>query len=182
MRLRPALWQTCRVVANETRLQLLQVLYSNGELTVTQLASLTGMSASNASFQLKILRERGLVICRRKKMEVFYRVQANDAVAFAPEIIAALQDCFERAVSLQTLIRNATAFTHERRIEILRALHGRSLGAAELQELTGMSSSALWRHLDKLIRRGCVKTRDRTYRISRVSNPLGRALLNLAVR
>lgn len=182
MRLPLTLWHTCRLIANEPRLQLLQFLFSKGELTVMQLASLTGMSPSNASFQLKMLRERGLVVFRREKMEVFYRAEANEAVDFAPEVLDALRDCVKQGIAPKTVIRHATAFTHERRIEIFRALHGRSLSAPALRDVTGMSVSASLRHLDKLVRRGYVNRDGRVYRIGRTGNPLGRTLQKLAVR
>lgn len=182
MRLRRELWRTSRVIASEMRLQLLWVLFEHREITVSRLALEVGMSPPNASLQMKMLREYGLVCCRREKMEVFYRAEANEAVEYAPELMEALRDCYERSISAQTLIRHATAFTHGRRIEIFKALHGRSLNALALQDVTGMSPSALWRHLDKLVQRGYVKETQRMYRIARASNPLGRTLLRLAVR
>ncbi|QHI68936.1 ArsR family transcriptional regulator [Tichowtungia aerotolerans] len=177
----PTLWKTCRVIANETRLQLLWLLFSKGELTVTQIVTETGMSQPNASNQLKALRETGLIVCRRNKMKVFYRAEANPAAAVVPDILEALRDCYEKSVALKTLIRHATAFTHERRIEIFRALHGTSLTAPALRDATGMSPSALWRHLEKLVRRGYVKEADHAYRIGGAGNTLGRTLLKLAV-
>ena len=182
MRLSLALWQTCRVIANELRLHILQSLMDNGELTVAQIASRTEMSPSNASFQLKMLRERGLIVCRREKMEVFCRAEANEAVDFAPELLRALRACFKQGIVPKTMIRHATAFTHERRIEIFRALHGRSLTALALRDVTGMSDSALSRHLDKLVRRGYVQRDGRVCRVGRAGNPLGRTLQKLAVR
>jgi DNA-binding transcriptional ArsR family regulator len=170
------------VIASEVRLQLLWALFEHKEMTVKNLALELGMSPSNASLQLKQLRECGLVCCGRRKMEVFYRAEANEAIEYASELSAALRACFERSVSLPTLIRHATAFTHVRRIEIFKTLHGRSLGSLELCELTGMSPSALFRHLDKLIRRGYVKEQNRTYRVGGAGNALGRTLLKLAAR
>ena len=182
MELRRGLWKTCRVIASETRLQMLWYLFAEGELTVTECGQLMGLSLSNTSFQLKMLRECGLVISRREKMEMFCRAEANSAVEFAPDVLEALRRCHERGVSFKTLIRHATAFTHERRIEILRALRGRSLTALALRDATGMSSSALCRHLDKLMRRGYVRSVDRSCRIGIPANTLGRMLLKLATR
>ncbi len=182
MELRRGLWKTCRVIASETRLQILWFLFAEGELTVTECGQLMGLSPSNTSFQLKMLREYGLVVSRREKMEVLCRAEANSAVEFAPEVLAALQDCYENAVAFKTLIRHATAFTHERRTEIFRALRGRSLTARALRDATGMSSSALRRHLDKLMRRGYVKSTKGVCCIGVPANTLGRTLLKLAAR
>ncbi|MBC8207215.1 MAG: winged helix-turn-helix transcriptional regulator [Kiritimatiellales bacterium] len=180
MELRRGLWKTCRVIASETRLKMLWYLFAEGELTVMECSQFMRLSPSNTSFQLKMLRECGLVISRREKMEVFCRAEANSAVEFAPEVLEALRRCHELGVSFKTLIRHATAFTHERRIEILRALRGRSLSALALRDATGMSSSAFCRHLDKLIRRGYVRNLDRSCRIGIPANTLGRTLLKLA--
>lgn len=180
MELRRGLWKTCRVIASETRLQMLWYLFAEGELTVTRCGQLTGLSPSNTSFQLKMLRECGLVVSRRKKMEVFCRAEANSAVEFAPEVLEALRRCHEQGASFKTLIRHATAFTHERRIEIVRALRGRSLSAQGVRDATGMSPSALCRHLDKLMRRGYVKSVDKKCCVGIPANALGRTLLKLA--
>ena len=182
MELRRGIWQTCRVIASETRLQMLWYLFSEGELTVTECGQLMGLSPSNTSFQLKMLRECGLIVSRREKMEVFCRAEANSAVDFAPEVLAALRDCYKNAVAFKTLIRHATAFTHERRIEIFRALRGRSLTTLALRDATGMSSTALCRHLDKLMRRGYVKRIKGLCRIGIPSDTLGRTLLKLSNR
>ncbi len=182
MRQERTLWKTCRVIASETRLQLLWHLFTEKELSVTEVCRLTGGSSSNTSFQLKLLCECGLVVFRREKMEVLYRSEANSAVKYAPEVLEALRSCHERGVFFKTLIRHATAFTHERRIEIVRALRGRSLSARALRDSTGMSPSAFCRHLDKLMRRGYVKNENHVYRIGGAGNALGRTLLSLAVR
>ena len=61
MELRPALWRTCRVIANETRLQLLWHIFAKGELCVSQLVQRTGATQPNASNQLRALSARGLI-------------------------------------------------------------------------------------------------------------------------
>jgi len=180
--IRRGLWKTCRVIASEPRLQLLWYLFAEEELTVTTCCQLTGLSPSNTSFQLKMLCECGLLVFRRKKMEVFYRAEANSAVNFAPEVLEALRGCYENEVAFKTLVRHATAFTHERRIEIFRALSGRSLTGLALRDATGMSSAAMGRHLDKLMRRGYVTEKEHSYYIGAAGNLLGRTLLKLAVR
>ncbi len=72
-RLRPTLWRTCRVLASETRLDLLQHLFEQGELCVSELAAMTGVSPHNASTQLRALNARGLIARRREKQKVIYR-------------------------------------------------------------------------------------------------------------
>lgn len=181
MKLPPALWQSCRVIACETRLRLLWFIFEEGELSVNPARLLAGISQPGASAQLKALGERGLIIPRREDMRVIYRAEANSAVKFAPELLDALRKCFESPMSFKAIIRQATAFTHERRIEIVRALNGEPLPFAKLMDATGMSSTALSRHLDKLERRGFVKRTEGVYRLGRPRNSLGRTLMRLAL-
>lgn len=181
MKLPPALWRSCRVIACETRLQLLWHIFEEGELSVNPARVLVGISQPSASTQLKALGERGLIVPRREDMRVIYRAEANSAVDFAAELLDALRKCFQTSMSFKTVIWQATAFTHERRIEIVRALNGKQLSSMKLLDATGMSSTALSRHLDKLERRGFVKRTEGIYRLGRQGNTLGRTLMKLAL-
>ncbi len=180
MKLNPTLWRTCRVIASETRLQLLWHIFEEGELYVQELVDRTGVSRPNASNQLRALSARGLITPRREDMRVIYRAEANARISFAPPLLDALRTCFEQSMTFKTIIRQATAFTHERRIEIARALSEKSLLFADLLEITGMSSTALSRHLGKLEDRGVVRGVSGTYHLSRTGNPLGRVLIKIA--
>ncbi len=179
MEIPPGLWITCRVVACETRLRLLWELFEHRELSVNEARFLIGVSQPCASTQLKTLSRCGLIIFRREDMRVIYRAEANSAIRFAPEVLDALRICFERSVSFDAVIRQATAFTHERRIEIVRALNGTPLSFIKLLATTGMSSTALSRHLDKLERRGVVKRAEGLYFIGSSENEPGCTLLRL---
>lgn len=176
MKLRPTLWRTCRVLASNTRLQLLWLIFEEHEISVQEAAQRTGISSCNASNQLRALSARGFITPRRKKMRVFYRAEANTAVDAAPFLLNELKKCYDKNVSFRVIIRQATAFTHERRIEIAHALCDRTLTFQQLVETTGMSPSALSRHLDKLIDRGFVKRQENIYRSSAPGHTLGRAL------
>lgn len=179
MNLNPTLWRTCRVLASETRLQLLWLIFEEQELPVQQMAERTSMSIPNASNQLRALNARGLISLRRKKMMVLYRAEANRAVNTAPILLDTLRTCYEQKMSFKTLIRQVTAFTHERRIEIMSALAEKQLAFHSLAEVTGMSASALSRHLNKLEVRGFVKYRDGFYKRAAPKNPLGRTLFKM---
>lgn len=181
MRLPPALWRSCRVIACETRLRLLWHIMENGELSVNAVRQLAELSQPSASIQLKVLASRGLVVYRREGMQVIYRAEADLAVEFAEELLEALRICYERRISFRTMIRQATAFTHERRVEVVRTLRSGAIAFPELQDKTGMSSSALSRHLDKLERRGFVKRVGGVYKIKAPGGVLGRVLLRLAL-
>ncbi|MEN8254713.1 MAG: metalloregulator ArsR/SmtB family transcription factor [Verrucomicrobiota bacterium] len=180
MKLHPTLWRTCRVVANKTRLRLLWHIFKDGELCVNQLVQQTNTTRPNASQQLRALNARGLITPRREKTKVIYRAEANSGVDFAPELLEALRKCHERSMPFKTVIRQATAFTHERRIKIVRALNGKALSIDGLRDATGISPAALSRHLEKLEVRGFIKRTDKTYRLARPGNLLGRTLIKIA--
>lgn len=176
----PPFWKTCRVLANETRLGLLWFLFGCGEQCVSDLMKRTGMSRPNTSNQLTKLAEYGLIISRREKMKVIYRAEANAAMPFAPPVLEALRECFNQSMSLQTVIRHATAFSHGRRVELIQELKGKSRTFDELHQSTGMSPSALSRHLIKLETRNFVLRNGSLYRYGKPGSVLGRTLLQLA--
>ncbi len=179
-KLRPTLWRTCRVIACETRLQLLGLLFENEGQCVADLAGAVGVSPQNASIQLRALSARGLISPHREKLKVLYRPEVNDDVAHARTILEALRACAEAGMSHETVIRQATAFTHLRRIILVRALDGKRQKFEELQNATGISPSALSQHLAKLEARNFVKNRDGIYCLTHPSNSFGRILLKVA--
>jgi DNA-binding HxlR family transcriptional regulator len=178
---RPTLWRTCRVIANSTRLSLLNELFKVGELHVADLARRIGTSDHNATTQLRALNARGLILSRRQKMRVIYRAEANREVDSAIKLLKALNVSFQQSLPKETVIRMATAFTHERRIEIVRALDGSKKTFYELRETTGMSAPSLSRHIRKLETRGFVIRTSERYCLARPENCLGRTLLKLAL-
>ena len=102
--LRPSLWRTCRIIACESRLQLLWTIFDAGELSVCELAHRTGMGNAQASFQLRALNARGLISFRREKMRVLYRAEANPAVDFSPQLLMGLRMCYEHKMMFSTVI------------------------------------------------------------------------------
>ena len=71
---------TLRAMANETRLKVLCVL-SNGEMSVNQLAEMTGQSLSAVSQHLAKLRAEGLVATRREAQTIYYRMAGGVGMA-----------------------------------------------------------------------------------------------------
>ncbi len=180
-KLRPTLWRTCRVISCETRLKLLWVLFDEKELCVKDLAESIEMGAAQASLQLRALNARGLIQSRREKARVLYSPEANGSVDFAPELLEGLSKCHDRNMALKAVIRQATAFTHQRRIELVRVLNGGGMGWDELLRTTGMSPSSLYLHLGKLMDRGFVSTCVNKYKQTRPNNRFGKLLLRIAV-
>ncbi len=63
-----------RMLANEKRLLILCHLAKRGEISVTPLAELVGLSQSALSQHLARLREDGLVTTRRESQVLHYRI------------------------------------------------------------------------------------------------------------
>ncbi|MCF7849648.1 MAG: metalloregulator ArsR/SmtB family transcription factor [Kiritimatiellales bacterium] len=179
-KLRPTLWRTCRVIACESRLQLLWVLFGAKELCVADLARCIGIDAPQASVQLRVLNARGLISSRREKMQVFYRSEANPEVDFASALLDGLNKCYESRMSIKTVIRQATAFTHPRRIEIVKALVAKPLSPGELMKATGMSASALSRNVEKLKTRKMIAKANGKYGLIHPRNRFGHLLQRIA--
>lgn len=72
-------------LANANRLELLELL-AQGERDVESLAKNSGISVSNASHHLKLLRQCGLVLRRRQGQHAFYKL-ADDSVVIMIDIL-----------------------------------------------------------------------------------------------
>ena len=178
--MRPTLWRTCRVIANETRLNLLRALFFCEESTVSMLAGKAGISISFASSQLRALGARGLVSARSAGRWVFYTAAPNLAVEHAAVIGNAIRVSCAIDAENRGLIEAATAFTHPRRIVIARCLAEGEKTASELMISTHISTMALYRHLVKLTARRMVEQENNRYRLARPENVLGQTLLAIA--
>lgn len=65
--------EICKILANPKRLEILHEL-REGEMTVGQLATATGLRQANVSQHLALMRRGNLVIERRKGNRVLYRI------------------------------------------------------------------------------------------------------------
>ena len=65
--------QFCRVFADSKRLQILWLMKS-GERSVSEIAEALGLSMSNVSQHLRIMRDRGAIRPRRDGRHVYYRI------------------------------------------------------------------------------------------------------------
>jgi DNA-binding transcriptional ArsR family regulator len=156
MTLKPTLWRTCRVLANDKRLACLRHVLEHPDAPVEQLARLARLTPALASLYLRQLQARGLIHACRDGRWVRYRGLADVSVAHAAPLLAALQ-CTplrtdrERRRARYTL----TGFTHVRRLRILAfvSLAGQSSTSA-ITINTRISRHAAERHLAKLKRHG----------------------------
>jgi len=181
-KLRPTLWRTCRVIASETRLRLIWCLFEKEDLCVADLATEVGISDQNASNQLRVINARGLISPRRVQLKVFYYPQTNPEVEHAEALLNALHLAYENKISFKSVIRQATAFTHARRIQIIRSLAKNRGSVEDLNEHLKIPEPSLRYHLLKLEARNFVKNINGVYRINRPGNSLGRVLMKIALR
>jgi ArsR family transcriptional regulator, lead/cadmium/zinc/bismuth-responsive transcriptional repressor len=65
---------TFKVLASETRLRLLHALERSGELCVNDLAAEVEMAPQAVSNQLQRMADRGIVVARRERSSVIYRI------------------------------------------------------------------------------------------------------------
>jgi len=162
---------------------VLKYLLEKGQGTVTEVAEANGLSVCLTSQYLRTLNARGILLAERDRSWVRYRVGANPTIAETAPLITALKhDLLSRRDAVDAAFRDLTAFTHSRRIAIVRCLRGTAgLTFSALTGRTGISRDALRRHLRKLISRGIVTVQDDVYTCCRPSSRLARALVAIAV-
>jgi DNA-binding transcriptional ArsR family regulator len=178
--LQPTLWRTCRVLANRSRLQLLQLLAEQPSQTVSSLAARLKLPLPVASQYLRALEARGLLTCRRAGLRVIYRL-GGGSTSPVQELLKALRMVFKRETApVEMLFRAATAFTHPRRIELFRACHRQPRTWAELKSVTGASNRALARHLSKLEDRGFIVSGAGRFAVAERADAIGRELARMA--
>ena len=178
--LQPTLWRTCRVLANRTRLRIFVLLLEQPGQTVSTVAARLKLSVPVASQYLRAMEARSLLKVRRFGLRVAYRI-ADDQSGSAQGLVQALRQTFRRDSSpAETIFKQATAFTHVRRIACFRVLSGRAQTLAELRAATGISVRAIIRHINKLEARGFVVCRQNQYTVMDRSDAIGRELARLA--
>ena len=178
----PTLWRTCRVLANDTRLRLFAQLLRKQPQSVSRLAELVTVTLPVASQSLRALESRGLLRVRRVRRRVEYRIPSAAEAGAMGGLVEALQACLGREnMTIEQVIKLATAFTHPSRIEIYRSLKSGQKSQVQIQAPLRLSIPALSRHLAKLVARGYVTLDDvGIYSIVRHPHWIGRVLADLA--
>lgn len=81
--------QLCKCLADDSRLQLVTLLWQSGELCVCELVALMAQPQPTVSRQLGQLRACGLVHVRRDARWAYYRI-ADDLPSWAQQALSAL--------------------------------------------------------------------------------------------
>lgn len=158
--LSPTLWRTFRVLANPTRLGILDFLCSSPPSSVEGIAAACNITESKASEHLRALHSRGLLAVQRISRYAFYRHLADPSVRHAGAILGLCRAASGRGDAISDRLQSLTAFTHARRIAIVQELVHAPAGIEHLVNRCNISHQALFRHLDKLRRRGVIEQAD----------------------
>ena len=197
--------QLFRALASHVRIRIIRVLAVLGERRVNELADAVGLCPCTVSSHLKTRAASGLVWRRRSGRVVYYRVAEEPANSLTREVLSLLSRVFRHvkardpelvAASDQTaspsrsdaaLFSCFTAFTHPRRLQIVRDLqeHGETTLDTLVQRLS-MSPQACSRHVSKLTRRGLIVTRkagrEVAARLASGAGPVQRDLMGAVMR
>jgi len=82
--------QLCKTLSNPKRLEILDILKAEGEITVNALAELLEIPKANTSQHLAVLRQAGVVNTRRDGINVFYSLRSDrisEACALTRQIL-----------------------------------------------------------------------------------------------
>ena len=174
------MWRTLRVLANPSRLRVIECLFRDGPLCVSAVATRCRLQPVSATQHLRLLQSRGLIQARRTGRWVRYSADPDPLVAHAPPLTAALRHALlaEQAGTTR-IVRELTAFTHERRILIVRAISRGTDTPEAIRTACRISAPALNRHLRKLTRRDVICRQDEHIQLLRPVNALARRLLAL---
>lgn len=157
VRLNPTLWRTCRVLANNWRLEILRHVFAHPGDNVKTVAESLKISQSLASQYLRNLNSRGLISSEKYRSEVFYSPKPNITIPETKYLLNALEMVFfSECQSNSQIIRTLTGFTHPRRLKIMAILGNDRVECDRLIEASNISFRAFNRHMRKLIDRGIV--------------------------
>ena len=177
----PTVWRTCRVLANAGRIKCLKVVLEQPGSTVGEVAACACLAENLASEHLRALQARGLIQAFRKSRWVHYAPMPDPLVPSARPLLTALrQALLTEKMAESEIIHTLTAFTHPRRLAILRYLQKTERACAEdIAAATRISLPALSRHLSKLAARRLVSCGDHRWQLAQRDGRLEKTLLSL---
>lgn len=179
----PTVWRTCRALMNERRLACLAVVLKSSGLSVGEIAAEAGLPENQTSINLRALQARGLLVARRDGRWIRYFAEPDPLVKHSAVVLAAMRFELKNGSGTKRLIETLRAFTHSRRLTILRCLARQSGSTCEtIVSRTHISRPAVCRHLGTLCRAGFVfASKDGVWRLMarRRFPALKRALLDV---
>jgi DNA-binding transcriptional ArsR family regulator len=161
----------------------LRVVIESPGRSVGEIAKAVGVAASTACVELRALQARGLIVARRESRWVRYFPESDPSVRSAGPVLRALASALKTGEPLETIMKQVTAFTHPRRLLVIRRLQRKSpLDILSLAAQCKMSAPAAFRHVRKLVARGLVVHVDEAVALLPQTAKITRALIALVAR
>lgn len=173
---------------NERRLACLAAVLKTPGLSVVEAAREVGLPGNQTSINLRTLQARGLLTARRDGRWIRYFPEADPLVQHAAMVLNAVRrECQSpKGLKAKRLIATLRAFTHSRRLKILKSLmHLREATCDEIVTQVHISQPAVSRHLVTLLNAGLVRvTENRGWKLAPKSSLslLARTLLDAVVK
>ena len=179
--LNPTLWRTCRMLAGITRMKLFRELYTNPGLSVSALGHLAGIRQPAASQELRRIQSRGLLRAERRGRILCYYMAADPQVSSASSLLKAIQVAFSGLPpeNDRLMCNIAAGLSHERRIQMVRALMPGPSLPVELQHTLHIPPRPFQLHLQKLLTSGFVVRTNEHLHWTVPNHPLAAALAKL---
>jgi len=181
--LNPTLWRTCRMLANARRLRIIHQLIDKEPQTLTQLAKACKMSVSACSQYTRHITARGLCREIRNGRFAYFDLYADPSIPYSASLLKAVILSVKASKrDYKQQLADLTAYTHISRIRMMRYVvqHGVS-SASVMQCALHISKPALFRHLDKLIKRNVLQSVETGgYQWVKPKSVLARELLYIA--
>lgn len=94
--------RVAQALGSDGRLQLIEYV-AQGERSVEELATMSGLSVANCSKHLQVLRQAGLVVSRKEGLRVYYGIAGDDVVALFVSLRMVAE---HRMAEIERLLRN----------------------------------------------------------------------------
>ena len=94
--------RVAQALGSDGRLQLIEYV-AQGERSVEELATMSGLSVANCSKHLQVLRQAGLVVSRKEGLRVYYGIAGDDVVALFVSLRMVAE---HRTAEIERLLRN----------------------------------------------------------------------------
>lgn len=144
---------------NERRLACLAIILKSPGLSVGSVADQAGVPENQASINLRALQSRGLLAAKRDGRWIRYFPEADPLVRHAAKVLNAVRRELGSGdkPEMEKLAETLRAFTHSRRLTILKCLTLHSgLTVDGIVAKARISQPAVSRHMETLRRSGLV--------------------------
>ena len=159
-KLKPTLWRTYRVLANEDRLRLFKaVLENSGNLSVRDYARVLNLADDVASVYLRQMNARGLLGVERSYIKVFYNLNQDRSLPKSIELQEAMKEYLSGELTdgwEDELVRIFKAFTHFNRLAMIIRLSEGPATLHDLNRAAGIVVKSSYHHLRFLCGAGLI--------------------------